>query len=400
MTWRERLRPATFRGVPFSIETQEYQGGRKAVIHEYPFRDDTFVEDLGKATQSFSIEAFILGKDYDRAKIALVTALEAEGPGALVLPLWPAVLVSVTGLRVREAFGTEGGIARFHLTFTRTAPQPFAPNAIRDGKSILGANADKARASTEAEFNKKYKPTGPGFTLASAANAMKKIGETVNKIVSPIVTATQTLAEIKQTIDNIILDADAIIRLPFEVAANLRDAVNALKSGPDIPALSLEGLLRAYGFAPDDNPPRTTPARTQEAENLDAMTTLFRRACLIEAARIAGTDIAYPSLEDATEQQRDLCGKLDEQCEIADDAAYGDLMQLRASIIETVPGEDTDIPRLLTYRPIITQSSLVIAYRLYGIEGAALEADLIARNSIHHPGFIIGGTELRVLSNG
>ncbi len=64
--------------------------------------------------------------------------------------------------------------------------------------------------------------------------------------------------------------------------------------------------------------------------------------------------------------------------------------------MRAVPGEASDLPRLLRYVPPATVPSLVLAHRLYG--DVALEADLVARNRVARPGFMLGGQALEVLS--
>ncbi|HZH79574.1 MAG TPA: hypothetical protein VEY88_26365, partial [Archangium sp.] len=64
---------------------------------------------------------------------------------------------------------------------------------------------------------------------------------------------------------------------------------------------------------------------------------------------------------------------------------------------KAVPGSESDLPRLVSYTPAGTVPSLVLAHRLYG--GVQTEGDMLRRNGIGHPGFILGGVELQVLSD-
>ena len=43
----DTLLPASWRGVPFHGLSGELRFGRRPVVHEYPFRDSVWVEDLG-----------------------------------------------------------------------------------------------------------------------------------------------------------------------------------------------------------------------------------------------------------------------------------------------------------------------------------------------------------------
>lgn len=44
--WRDRLRDASFRGVPFSVDDDDASFGRRVQLHEYPKRDKPYTEDL------------------------------------------------------------------------------------------------------------------------------------------------------------------------------------------------------------------------------------------------------------------------------------------------------------------------------------------------------------------
>ncbi|HUB49054.1 MAG TPA: DNA circularization N-terminal domain-containing protein [Acetobacteraceae bacterium] len=61
--WAANLQPASSRGVPFAVEVDTYRGGRRIVLHEYPYRDDPWPEDTGRATRRITITGFLLGDD-------------------------------------------------------------------------------------------------------------------------------------------------------------------------------------------------------------------------------------------------------------------------------------------------------------------------------------------------
>ena len=116
MSWRDNLRPASFRGVPFFVEGADQQGGRRQAVHEFPQRDDVFVEDLGLRPHEFRIDGYVLGADYMAARDALIQAANEAGPGTLVHPYRGSLTVSCLDWTMRES-DREGGIAWVTLTF-------------------------------------------------------------------------------------------------------------------------------------------------------------------------------------------------------------------------------------------------------------------------------------------
>lgn len=72
------LRKASYEGIQFDVDSATLSFGRRTVTHEFPQRDTSYVEDLGKATRQFSIQGFIVGDDFiDRSK-KLIDKIESQ----------------------------------------------------------------------------------------------------------------------------------------------------------------------------------------------------------------------------------------------------------------------------------------------------------------------------------
>lgn len=86
MTWEAEVRRASFRGIPFDAIELARGGGRRLVVHEYPFRETHQVEDLGRSARRFPMRAFVSGPRYQDARDTLEAALLAGNPGELLHP--------------------------------------------------------------------------------------------------------------------------------------------------------------------------------------------------------------------------------------------------------------------------------------------------------------------------
>lgn len=137
-----------------------------------------------------------------------------------------------------------------------------------------------------------------------------------------------------------------------------------------------------------------TATRIREAANLDALGGALRRVAAIEAARLSPT-VPYVSIEDATAARDLVTSRLDEQALGAGDTAYPALVTLRSDVARAVPG-DAALARVVTVTRRTAIPSLLLTYQLYG--SVDLEADVLARNGVSHPGVLVG--DLKVLSNG
>ena len=84
MSWRDRLLPASYRGVAFHVASHQSEAaGRRVAVHEYPGRDLPYAEDLGRRASEYTLQAYVVGRDYDRARDALVAACALPGAGRL-----------------------------------------------------------------------------------------------------------------------------------------------------------------------------------------------------------------------------------------------------------------------------------------------------------------------------
>jgi prophage DNA circulation protein len=143
--WRGELRQASFRGAEFHVEVISQENGRRIVTHEFPKKEEPYSEDMGRQAFKFSVRGYCITypisprdegqnpsllyrRDYRLARDALLIELEQEGPGVLVLPTLPAMMVVNTGYRVSEEQRL-GGYCTFDMQFTELGQKPFAPQS-------------------------------------------------------------------------------------------------------------------------------------------------------------------------------------------------------------------------------------------------------------------------------
>ena len=94
-TWWERLQPGSWRGVGFVMDAAENRAGRRTAIHEYPYRDTVWVEDLGRLPRRFAFQAFQVGDDVYQQRDAMIQACEQPGEGTLVHPTLGSVNTTI-----------------------------------------------------------------------------------------------------------------------------------------------------------------------------------------------------------------------------------------------------------------------------------------------------------------
>ncbi len=94
MSWLSLL-DASFRGVPFQVESVSDKGEKSLAIHEYPYRAGGEVEDLGRKPRIIPLRAVFWGVNYLSGLRALIKAFEVEGKGELIHPVFGSVDVVI-----------------------------------------------------------------------------------------------------------------------------------------------------------------------------------------------------------------------------------------------------------------------------------------------------------------
>lgn len=382
-SWRDSMGPASFRGVQFHVDSNERAGGRRQVKHEFPFKDKPYFDDLGLKGRAFPVEGYVLGDDYLTLRDSLCDALEQSGSGELISPYHGVRNVVVLTYRVRESTD-RGGIAFFAIEFEEAPVDSLQPTIAADVKGA-GQDATSAAAdSVQDQFSTDYVP---GVRLEALQELLASVRSTVFDALLGVSLQEQELASVVLGVTSLTAD---LLRTPTDLFASITSLIGQFQDGSE------SVLYTLYNFDPGVLPPATTPSRVIEQANFYALQRLVQRLAVIQLALVA-IGKTFPSYDDAITSRDSITALLDDQAEIASDDTYPALSELRAAVVQAVPGEGQDLPHLLTYVPVYTIPSLVLAHRLYG--NTDLELDLVARNDIADPTRILGGSQLEVLSN-
>ena len=397
MAWRDRYRPASFRGVAFHVDAGGLSGGRRNVQHEYPDRDTPYVEDLGRAARSYPVEGYVLGADYFDARDALLDALEAAGAGELVHPYHGARQVIVDTYRVRES-SDEGGMARFSITFLE-AGEKRNPSGTRDRLAVIDGQADAFSESALDAFVDAFSVGGlPAFVAAAASGQVGDLGTLIGNLTAGLF-GDDNAAAYARAVTALIEDADNLVQSPADLGARVAtlvaDAADYGVESPEAATRALQSLAATYG-AEYSPVARTTSTRIQQADNQVALVELVGQLATARATTTAArTD--WATYDEAVASRDALAERLDQVMETtSSDDVYLEAQALRTVLVDSVPAADEALPRLSHYTPKATLPSLVLAYQLHG--DASRSDALVSRNRVKHPGFVPGGDPLEILN--
>jgi prophage DNA circulation protein len=187
MSWHDSLygdqyHRATFRKIPFYIKESDTEIGRRNVLHQYPFRDTPYLEDMGAEAEIFTINAYVIQNksnsfDYFKERNALIKALQQKGSGTLIHPFLGEKIVGVQGkAKVTETFD-EGGIARFTITFVQ-AGKNNAPVNLIDYTNLIDNTVQQIEYRIRDTFGDYYLSTSykrwGGSALSPSSHALSK----------------------------------------------------------------------------------------------------------------------------------------------------------------------------------------------------------------------------------
>lgn len=419
-TW-ENLRPASFRGVAFEVESHSESGGRRVELHEYPLRDTPYAEDLGKKAGKWQIEAFLVnGKSgYAERRDKLREALNASGPGTLIHPYLGELSVSVDGYSLKETT-REGGYCTFSISFVE-AGQPVEPDVEKDTAANVLDKEEAAKEAATAGFLDEYMPL-----LEDLEGLAGKVPALLSEATAFLGTPLSILSRAQSAASSVLALPDRLASRILGYLGTIRQLGGIATSGLKMNALTallgkksagtasswlvtsngvIAGIVgetswpQAGGGSIGGGTPSpetlgvvaSTVANRAETPLID----LIAAGAVIEAA-IESADADYGTADEALASRDAVIDAIDEvQRANCSDAVFTALSELAVAVNEDLTTRGAELPKLGSATLFMSMPALAASYRLYGDVG---QADaIVARNRIRHPGRVPGGVPLEVI---
>jgi prophage DNA circulation protein len=400
--WRDSLKPASFRRVPFEVLSDNAAFGRRTVRHDYPERAEPYIEDMGKAAREFSIDAYVIGDDYAIKRDNLISACETKGAGVLVHPYYGRVTVTLVGPCKPKHSMSDGRMCVFSLSFVRAGKVAF-PGTANDRFTRTVTAAGAAISTAISKF-------AVLWTIAGAANyAVDHARECVGRVsdaVSNIKAQARKMSAFAKKVGNLTAEVDLLMLAPADLAHSILDIASfdfgggVLTNPYNVPAKieDFREVVQLFGYGADDVLPiGTSPSTLAMIQNQTALSQYVQVLAVALAARVAA-DIEFTSYNEASETQATILDKAESLMETTtDDALYQALQDMRAELVKNIEARSEGLARIVSHVPNQTVPSLRLSYDLYG--SIDMESDLVARNRLRNPCMVAGGNVLEVLSN-
>ena len=431
------LQPASFRGVPFGVLLGESKFGRGVVLHEYPYRDTQWVEDLGRGTRKFSIQGFLItdsliygGGAIADQRTALIGAAETKGSGTLIHPTLGRLQVSVMddGLTIQDRLDA-GSFLEFTLACYEAGEREF-PAAAADSGGDSNSAADGLDSASGSDFiadvgglvgygqsvlgmavatvgNWIGTLTGLAFDATGIFNIVASLpgnfGRFFNGALSGYA-ASLLGSAVTLTLESLVLSGTheraqcvtagqglalaAVAHDPAGVPAAAQAAVAALVAAIQNPADGVRLLSTLATFYPA-TPTGSSVVGQAAAAMQTSMGALLRRSAMAALVRVTA---AYQpqSEDDANSVRLQVCDILDAEANIAgdtgDDASFAAIRAARGAVASDLDARGAKLPPMRVFTFQASPPSLVAAQTLYQDAGRADQ--LVALSGARHPLFL------------
>lgn len=402
MNWRDRLLPASFRGVGFWIDQAKTPVGRKGQLHEYPQRDLPFFEDLGQQAKTHDLTAFIVGADCLEQRDKLLKALE-QGSGELVHP-WLGRLQVKVGECDMTHTRQDGGLVTFTLKFYPDQPLPF-PTASVSTQKVLLAKADTLLGSAVARFEQAMTLIKAArIGIANLRNSLTGVYEVIKEQLQPLIDQYKEITELVK----------AVKELPREVAAEFKGLLGDIK---ELKAFAREGYrgviadvsqqLEAIrkADAPKLTTGKDTTAAAQAIADLVQDTMLVKVAQWVASMPVASTPVKLSSTPSLDHQSRQPVSRqevpvtddmqalrdavavaLDPMLDKAGPAHFQAINDVKDALNAHLKAVASSGVRLVSKSFQESLPALVVAYKQF--TDATRVTEVIQRNAAAHPGFL------------
>lgn len=389
MVWTDQLRPASFRQVPFLVDSADREGGRRVVVHELVSRPIPIVEDLGIATKRHAISGYVVGDDVQAQRDRLIRALETPGTGTLIHPYLGSLSVSVESLRVLHTT-REGRVARFGIVFVESDVP--GTQVVESPRAQVLESSSALQTAARDDWTERSTLEGiPDWTLESALGEYGSVLDRLRAVdlsSGPFPEVAALVRLIDQTGDAL---ADVARGGGWPEA--IQDAIDQIEEAVGSREAALEVYLGLDDFRGSPASGLSRLGRIAD-ENALANEDLLRALALAAAVRVAA-DIDWASLEDALAARDRISARLDALADRAGDETYFRIVALRARLSAAVPIEEESLPRIQIVRLAATTSSILLAYRIFG--DASRESEIVARNRPPWPGLLSPSDLIEVL---
>lgn len=413
MSWRDRLVPASFDGAPFFVDSMDLDQGPRAYVQKFPGTGRVEVQNLGNDAREITVNAYLIGPDYDFDRDVLESALLDGGVKPLALPWRGTKNVTIDQKFKTTESKSEGGFCRISFHCVEDVPEEPFSRVSRPAQ--VDAQASVVETVAKDDLSSAFSVSGlPSSYQVSSLTALTEAASALESASDRIAGVAGQLNSAASAIDDFVADAEALLSTPSALADSIGTVVTAaldvatsglealeLAEAPArelarLTTIAVNAALEVLDFAASIGAPNTGSANgARESTNLDAITDAVQLVTIAGVCRLT-TTLPFESYAQAASVRAAIVDAFDGVLESLSDEVLDAVLLLQANTVQHLDAVAAALPDLRTYT---TPRMITLAEVAHDIYGDASRADEIAdRNGIGSPLFVPAGTALELLS--
>lgn len=258
MAWQDTLYDASFRGVAFEYFGVDDSADKALATHQAPYANDADIYDMGNNPRSISMTAIIDGGDYEQALDSLLTALDAQGAGELVHPVFGTLNAICASYRVKHDSDIVDGCT-VDMQFVQAKPERTIQHFTPEPMPAADQTADSIILNAATDELTTYQEQLSAMTTDAAIAQTRSIPEAIRSQLRAVRTTLGTnlvrvddLLSPAAWLGSIVSDVDSIVKmlpLDYDPMSNWRRLFNRIKAigdvfgGNDVPPLRRTGQV-------------------------------------------------------------------------------------------------------------------------------------------------------------
>lgn len=389
--WLKSLFRTSFKGVSFWIERDAESGGRRVVVHEFPMRDDPYLEDLGERYREFNLTAYLASDVADAEADRLRAACSMRGPGVLMLPTQGGVLVRC--LEFERSFEKD---RQGYIAFTMKCVREGFSSSLATVASLLNLVFVQAQAAAvalaETFANNILLKQTPDYVTTGVTVNMQYVLASLDVVrtghtVDPAISATQRDAIAVQLtgLEEVIGEAD-----PATLQATALEIIGIAQalSGGMHPSVALPAFMEMLGSVPYSFQLNTRSPWTVTVGRNKKLTNTFTRLTALIAYCEALARYEFGDRPTAVTIRAEASSRFDAELEALSSEDYElfyVIVKMRDAAIEYLSRTILDLAPVKKFDVSRSMPSIYWAWRLYA--DPARSDQIVARNKMPHPSF-------------
>jgi prophage DNA circulation protein len=434
--YASQVRTASFGGVPFAVLEIKASAGRKVAVHDYSFRDQVWVEDLGRNARRYTFTGFLVedsliygGGGVIDQMMQLRAVCEMPGPQSFVHPTLGRGEPTCLGIEFTERWDL-GRVIEFRMSLIISGKRIFptvknstgsavataaasvkSASLLDYAKSIAAAvakgaavvqmaistaigwyqlansvihdvkNVFSAISNLSGSFGRLFGGGNNGYRKLAAVASAVTVGDLLSAAVVNRAAVASAGSALTAAAANVGSDAST-----FAAAAqSLAGTVSATTTDP---AAAMQSLSVLAAYSPSVS--TTSSAIGSAMATVQSATgALLRRSALASLA-VAASAYQPTSSDDAVSVRQALTSLIDGEIltagDAGDDNSYTALRTLRQAVVSDLDTRGAQLAAMSTFSLAAPLPALVVANRIY--RDASRSDELVTQANPIHPAFM------------